>query len=97
MTVTEQQVLGQLESLRGAWRDLLTRVADGLPLDSVLDEVKSDPGIAECRLLKCLDAMPDARKVDNRRFMAGNGIDERIKLGDMTESQISAVLGTYNV
>ncbi len=97
MSSREQQIFSQLDEIREAWSGLLSQLGEGLPLNSLFESAKSDEAVGQCRLLKCLDSMPGARKVDNRRFMSGHGIDERIRLVDMSDSQIDLVLEAYDV
>ena len=96
MAQSIDEIFGQIGQLLRVWDELFDELGEGLPLSQVFETAQTDNSIASCKLLKCLDALPEARKVDNRRFMASNGLDERIKLLDMSDQQRALVLEKYN-
>ena len=70
---------------RQARLDLETQLNTGATvLADVFELGKSDPLVGRLKVMPLLDALPDVKKIDVRRFLESANISESVKLDQMT-------------
>jgi len=95
-TTTRAAALEWAGAARSTRHDLRDSMSNGhRSLRDVLDASRSDPLIAEVKLLWMLESLPGARKVDTRRTLTSMGLDEGARLGSLDDVTIDRILSAF--